>query len=250
MRVAILFIFLFLSLNTITFAQEVNKIAKDADNLEIRMDESGALNKYLDAIKLAPNNWHFLSKISELYSSIAGREKNSTVQNSYFANALIYANRALIANPRSDEANFVMALVLGRTALKKSGREKIDAVKGIKKYTDIAIQLNPENYKAWFLLGKWYYEISGLNFFERTAVKMFYGELPPASNKEAIKAYTRSLELNRGFLFNYLSLSKAYIRDGNKDKARDLLTTMAKLPLRTADDSSIKFQGNILLNKL
>ena len=246
-----LFLILFFTFYfSIAFSQDVNKVISEGTAYENALDENNALIKYLEASGMQPDNTFLLSKISELYSSIAGRLKNSESQKEYFKNATTYAVKALKSNPRSSDANFVMALVLGRTALKRSGRDKIDAVKNIKKYTDLSIQYNSENYKAWFLLGKWYYEIAGLNFFERTAVKMFYGELPSASTNDAIKAYKRSMELNSGFLFNYLSLARAYARAGDKQKAIELLNTMLKLPPKTADDSSIKMEGLTLLKKL
>lgn len=247
----LIFFVLILLTSNIIYSQDIAKIIQEGDTFETKMDENSALNKYLEAYKSDPNNVVLLCKISELYSSIAGRFKTDPAkQSAYFTSALNYAQKALAINPKSADANFVMALVLGRTALKKSGKEKIDAVKGIKKYTDLSIQYNPNNYKAWFLLGKWYYEISGLNFFERAGVKLFYGELPNASTKQAITSYNKSMELNNTFLYNYLALARAYVRDDNKDKAIELLNTMLKLPLKTADDADIKTEARKLLKKI
>ena len=232
-------------------AQEINKILGEAVTYESALDENKALVKYLQVYNLQPENLQILCRISELYSSIAGRiHNNNEQQEKYFNSAYYFASKALTVNPQSSDANFVMALFLGRTALKKSGRSKIDAVKNIKKFTDLSIRYNPSNYKSWFLLGKWYYEISGLNFFERTAVRMFYRDLPNATTNEAISAYRHSMQIMPSFIFNYLSLAKAYLRIGNKQKAKDLLVTMSKLPDRTADDPTIKVEGNVLLNNL
>lgn len=247
----LLFIFFCVFLCQYSNGQEVNKLINEAISYEKMLDENKALEKYLEALKMQQDNVFVLSHISELYCSIAGRTKTDRVkQDSYFKLANIYASKALHVDPKSSDANFVMALVLGRTAIKRSGKEKIDAVKAIKKYTDLSLQYNPHNFKAWFLLGKWNYEISGLNFFEKTAVKMFYGDLPSASTKDAIAAYNKSMELMPGFLFNYLSLARAYNRIGNKTKAKELLNTMLKLPIRSADDSTIKYDGGLLLKKL
>ncbi|GAC1380950.1 MAG: hypothetical protein NVSMB45_04960 [Ginsengibacter sp.] len=249
MKFPLYFFILFFSISS--FGQDVNKILKQATEFENSLDENGALNKYLELAKVDPDNCYYLSKVSELYSSIGGRlNENPERQQTYFNSALVYANRALKVNSRSSDANFVMALVMGRTALKKSSRQKVEAVKDIKKYTDLSLAYNPNNYKAWFLLGKWNYEISALNFFERTALKVFYGDLPNASTKDALKCYQKSMDLNPGFLYNYLSLARVYIRMGDKPKALLLLSKMISLPNKTADDPNIKIEAVKLMQKL
>ena len=142
-----------------------------------------------------------------------------------------------------------MSLVIGRTAMQKGGKEKIDAVKDIRKYAELAILYNPENYKASHVLGKWFYEFSILNFFQKSAVRLFYGPLPKASINDAISAYEQSKKLNPALLLNYLELAKAYKKNSEDRKAKLLLKTMLTLPLITEDDPSIKTEGTALLKK-
>ena len=79
-----------------------------------------------------------------------------------------------------------MAIALGRSSMSKSGRDKIDNAKEVKKYVDAAIAGDAANFKAWHVLGRWQYEISNLNALERGLVKLFYGALPPATLKQSI----------------------------------------------------------------
>ena len=181
---------------------------------------------------------------------IGGRYKSDHKKmTDLYSAAKVYANLALKLNPKYSEANFVMSLVVGRTAMQKGGKEKIDAVKDIKKYAELAILYDPGNYKAWHVLGKWFYEFSILNFFQRAAVKLFYGPLPKASLNDAISAYERSKQLNPALLLNYLELAKAYKKNSEDHKAKLLLKTMLTLPLKTEDDPSIKAEGIVLLKK-
>ena len=98
-------------------------------------------------------------------------------------------------------------------------------------------------------MGKWFYEISVLNFFERAAARLFYGTLPKASINDAIRAFEKSKELNPGLLLNYLELAKAYKKNSEDEKAKLLLRNMLLLPLKTEDDPSIISEGTTLLKK-
>ena len=105
-----------------------------------------------------------------------------------------------------------MALVLGN-------REKIAAVSEIKKYAELSIKCDPNNYKPYHVLARWHYEVSDLNGLERVAAKLFYGGVPPASLKEAIYNYEKCRSLVPDLKVNYLELAKCYHRnDENKKK--------------------------------
>ena len=228
-------------------AQDVNAIVKEADRLEAVPDEHAALLKFIEAIKLQPNHLHALSKGSELCSRIGQRQTNTKVRDDYYAVAKIYAENALKIDPTYSEANTAMAIMLGRTTLTKSGKEKVIAAKNLKKYVDAAIKSNALNFLAWHVLGRWHYEISNLNFIERAAVKMFYGGFPPSSLKEGITAFEKSKALTPGFILNYFELAKAYHRNDEKAKAIALINEMLLLPNHTEDDPTIKETGKKLL---
>ena len=231
-------------------AQDANTLIKEAEQLEASMNDEQAIIKYKEALKLQPGNLYIICKCSELCSRIGGRNKaNKKKMTDYFTAARVYADKAIILDPKSSEANFVMAMIIGRTAMQKAGKEKLNSVRDIKKYADLSLKYNPNNFKAWHVLGKWFYEISILNFFERTTAQIFYGALPKASLNDAIKAFEKSKDLNPAMLLNYLELAKAYKKNNEDDRAKLLLKTMLKLPLKNEDDPSIISEGTALLKK-
>ncbi|MEO7119588.1 MAG: hypothetical protein ABIY62_00750 [Ginsengibacter sp.] len=231
-------------------AQNEKSLIKEAQDFETSMNDVRAIATYKDALKLDPSNVYLLCKCSELCSRIGNRLKdNKAQQDDFYQAAKTYAHTALQVNPQYSDANFVMALVMGTDALRKSGKEKIEAVKDIKKYADISVKYDPLNYKAWFILGKWYYEINNLNYFERTAVKVFYGALPPATIEDAIKCFEKVKSINESFILNYLSLAKAYKKKDEENIAKENLMVMFNLPNKTQDDEKIKSDGRELLKK-
>lgn len=228
-------------------AQDVAGIIKEADRLEAVPDEMAAFHKFREVLKIQPLNIYALTKCSELCSRIGKRQTNTKTRDDYYSAARTYAGIALKANPASSDANFVMAMILGRSSMAKSGREKIDNAKEIKKYVDLALKYDQHNFKAWHILGRWHYEVSNLNVLERGVVKVFYGGMPHASIKESIQAFEKARAIEPRFILNYLEMARAYKENDKDDKAISYLNYMMTLPNQTEDDPAIKEQGKKLL---
>jgi len=241
---------LFLMISNFCIAQDFTALVKEGDRLEAIPNEKAAYLQFREALKLQPQNVYVLTKCSELCSRIGNREKVTANRDAYYAAAQTYARTALQHHPNNDEANVAMAIAIGRVALLKSGKEKISAVKDIKRYADLALKANNRNFKAWHIIGKWNYEVSNLNMMERAATKVFYGGLPNASLKESIRAYEFAKGLNPGFVLNYLELAKAYHRNDEDSKAIALLKLIPTLPSKTEDDPRIKTEAATLLKSL
>lgn len=250
-RAPILLILLFGSFfPPLSYSQDAKVLMIEAEKLEKAFHDEQALNKYLEVVKVQPQNADALAKVSELYSLLGKRQASKDKQKEYYTKGKQYAALALKANPNNSEANFAMAIAMGRMALMYSGEEKIKAVRDVRTYADKCIQLDPKNYKGYHVLGKWNYEVSDLSAFERWIVKVGYGALPKASMDDAAKYYEKSMQLNPSFLLNYLELAKVYKKKDNTDKSRALLTQMLKMPPTSSDDAKIKRLGKELLDDL
>ena len=228
-------------------AQDVFALTNAADKMELIMDENGALNKFKEILKIQPSNIYALNKCSELCSRIGKRQSNTKIINDYYEAAKAYAGMALKLEPKNSEANCVMAIALGRSSLNKGGKEKIATAKEIKKYVDIALKNDSQNFKAWHVLGRWNYELSNLNFIERTAAKLLYGSIPFGSIQKAIFAFEQANSIANGFILNHLELAKAYYKNDETGKAITTINKMLLLPNHTQDDAAIKIEGKMLL---
>jgi tetratricopeptide (TPR) repeat protein len=240
----------FLFFANIVHAQTAATLITDAQKLETTFDEAGALNKYKEALKLAPQNMTALSRCSELCSSIGNKQTITKNRDIYFQTALVYAQTGLRLYPESDVTNISMAIAVGRIVLTKSGKEKIVYVKDLKAYAEKAIKINPSNFKGWHILGKWHYEVANLTALERAAAKLFFGALPAASFANAIICYEKAKTLNPNFLLNYLELGRVYKKTGDTAKAKAALTTLQGLKNSTPDDATIKNQAKTMLDSL
>lgn len=234
---------------TVAAAQDVTALVKEADRLEKVPNEMAAFNKFREVLKLQSTHLYALVKCSELCSRIGKRQPTKAAMNDYYTAAKIYAESALKVSATSSDANCVMAIALGRVALSKSGKEKIAAAKEIKRYAELAIKYDANNFRAWHVLGKWHYEVSNLNGLERAAAKVFFGGVPAASLKESIAAYEKARALDPQFILNYLELAKAYKRNDEKSTAISLLKALLPLAIKTEDDALVKNEAKELLKK-
>ena len=232
-----------------TIAQDIAALQKDAERLEPSSQEE-AFKRYQEILRLQPVNLNALCKSSELCSAIGHRQASKTAQVNYFNAARRFAEAALRIAPANSEANFAMSFAMGRISLISSGRDKIVAVHEIKRYAELSIKADPANYKPYHVLGKWHYEVSNLNAFERALARLLYGGLPPASLQESIAFYEKSRSLNPGFTLNYLELARAYHRNDQNAIAFDMLNKLNALPNKTQDDPRVKEEGKRLMKEL
>jgi FimV-like protein len=234
-----------------SFAQDVNTMLKEAENLEYKFKETEALDKYKQVLVADGNNLKALIKSAELSAAVGARLPNKKDKQLYFQSSLAFAQRALAVNANSDDANYVMAVASGKLTDVESENKKIVAyVKDVKNFSDKALAINPKHAKANYTLGKWHVEMVNLSGIKKAAVKLFYGGLPDGKIELAIQYFEKCKQYDQYFMLNYLDLAKAYIDDNKPPKAIEILKQLVKLPLRTADDAALKEEGKKLLSEL
>lgn len=231
------------------YAQDIPQLLKEAVQQEAQFHENEAFLKYAEVVKYDPNNILALWKCSELSSRIGARQPGKEKMRPYFNAARNYAAAALRVNPNSSDANFAMALALGRLGLIAGTRERVILAKEVKRYAETAIRLDPNNFRAYHIMGRWNYDVSDLNLAEKSFARIFYGKLPSASLEEAIADFEKSRSLNPGFILNYYELARSYHRMDDDKKAVANLRIMLALPNMMYDDARVKGIARQLLTE-
>ena len=245
------FIFVLLTVCSlqVAFGQNKQLLISEADRLEAIPNEKAALNKFKEALQSDPNNSYALSKASELCSRIGSRTQEAAYQKQWFSAALSYASKGLKVAPSDDRVHVSMAMILGKSSMNQSNREKVRLARDVKKHLDLAIKLNPGNYLAWHILGRLNYEISNVSSVERAAAKVLYGGMPEGSVTNAIRFLEKARSIQPKFILNNIELAKAYHKNGNTTHALDLLKAVASLPVNTEDDPWLKTIAVKLINE-
>jgi len=242
----LLFLFI-LGCPCLLFSQDVNQLFAEAQQQEALFHENEAFLKYAEIVNKDPSNITALWKCSELCSRIGARQSDKEKMRPYFVAARNYATSALRVNPNSSEANCAMAFAVGRVSGISSTKERVIMAKDVKNYCEIAIRLDPNNFRAWHILGRWNYEVSNLSLAEKSFARIFYGRLPSASLDDAIADFEKSRALNPAFILNYFELAKSFHRKDDDKKAVENLHIMLSMPNSMYDDARLKVIARKLL---
>lgn len=237
-------------LSVFSFAQTADELVDQARQQEKQMKDAAALSAYKDALKIQPDNIAALTGASEVSSREGYRITDKEEKSRFYTEAKSYAEQALKLAPENAEANYVMAVALGRIALTAGAKEKVAASKEVKRYTELAIKFNPNYAKAYHVLGKWNYEVANMNALEKAAAKMLFGGMPEATLQDAITNYEKCRKLDPSFLRNYQELAQAYKENEELEKAIEVLRKAVTLRPVFQDDLNIKSACKKMLEDL
>ncbi len=233
------------------FAQEdFTALMARGDQLDAQLKTKDALAVYLEAEKLQPNNADLLHRIAKQYGESQNDTKDKAERRRIGEQALDYGKRAVAAAPDNAKAQLALAICYGRVATYLDNKTKISYSKLVKQHVDKALALDPRDDLSWHVLGAWNFELANLNPVLRALAQLIYGKLPAASNEDAVKAFTKALELNPRRVGNQVELGRALAAAGRKDEAKAALEKGLSLPNKQRDDPEAKDRARAALKKL
>ena len=246
-----LIILVFLGLPFILKAQTVPVLLQEAENAEKQFNDIRALEFYQQVLRMDTANTSILVKCAELNCRIGDSKPDLASRASYFDNAKNFAEKALLAGPGTAEANFAMAMVMGKLAsVEKENRILVTDINQVYLFAKKALAINPDFAKAAFILGKWHYQILSLPWFKKAALKTIYRGLPPANMDSAVFYLEKCRRLDSYFLPAYLTLAQAYQYQNLPQQEINVLNRLVRMPNRNAEDAIVKAEGQKLLSSL
>ena len=245
-KISVLFICMVFSMHVL--AQDNNLLLKEAQTLEQKFDEAGALEKYKQIAANDPSNIKALVKCVEFNCSIGSRQKDKTAKANYFDSAQSFAQQAYVKDSSNADACYAVALVASKmNELDPDNKKLVENIRQIKIYADKALTNNANQAWANYLLGKWHFELVRSGWLKKNGVKNFYNAIPDTQVDSAAYYMEKARSIEPYFALDYLDLAKVYIYDHQPAKALGVLEKLVKLPNRTYDDPAIKQEGQQLL---
>lgn len=238
------FILLFAILGfTISFAQSLDELLKQGDQYVAEFQNQKALDTYLKADKISPNNWDVLWRISRAYVDLGEKMPEKTdvqkdEQEKIYNKALEYADKSVKLG--SDQAiTYVRrAIANGRIALFEGVFSAIGTVNDVKEDCEKAIQLsNGGNYVqalAHYVLGRGHLKVCEKGYLIRLPLGLGWGD-----TEEAVRLLETAVKLKPNFRMFLFELAKAYIEEDEYDKAKDTLKKVEKAPFVDEDDDKV-----------
>jgi tetratricopeptide (TPR) repeat protein len=221
-------------------ASSVTELLRLGDSFDAKLDNTRALEIYLQAERLASRDPEVLYRIARQYALLMNDTPSDTKQKELGQKALDYSNRAVASNPEHAKSLLSVAVCYGRLVRFAPARTKVEYSRLVKEYAEKAMARDPSDSYAWHVLGAWNYELAEMGAMTRTFVKVVYGGMPPASHDEALRLFRKAVELAPERVSHHVELGRTYAALGQKDEARAELRKAIALPSREKDDPESK----------
>src|SRR5690349_1169271 len=217
-------------------------IAK-GDDFDRLLEARDALQFYLPANKIQPDNVNLLVKIARQYrhmmSDTSVKQEKLRLGNL----SLEFAQRAADLAPKNSEAQLSPAISYGKMLPFMKTKDQVDATPKIKASVDRALALDPNNDTAWHILGRWNRVLADVNSIKRVLAKAIYGDLPVTTNEEAERCLKKAIAINPHRLMHYIELGRIYAQMGRKEEAQEFIRRGLAMPEQEKDDAEQKDLG-------
>ncbi|MBN1780063.1 tetratricopeptide repeat protein [bacterium] len=222
------------------------------DSLDKAGDHDGALKVYLKILETDSLDYDALWNAGDQYTEVAKAlpDDAKDAKEEKFDLARQYCEKAIAVNPEGWEGHTYLAIALGRLALFRGGKEKINLSKRVKAEADRGIELNPDNDLAYHVVGLWHRNLANLSWVLKSFAKILYGGVPPGSNDEAVACLKKAIEIKPTYINHHLELAKTYKEIGKKELMREPLEKVIALPATEAEDDEYKAEAEELLKEL
>jgi tetratricopeptide (TPR) repeat protein len=227
-----------------------DELIQKGDVFYAKLQAAEALEFYLPAEKLDPNNVRLLVRIAREYRHLMSDATKASEKLQLGTTALDYARRAVALAPENPETQLALAISYGKVQPMLETKQRIATSRLIKSATDKVIALDPNNDLAWQVLGRWYRALAEVGPVKRAWVQVAYGDLPHAKYEDAVCCFEKAIALNPNRLMHCIELGRTYAQMGRDADARKLITRGLAMPETEKDDPETKKLGRQILKKL
>lgn len=228
-------------------AAELIERGKEPDE---HLKPEAALEAYLPAYKLDPDNPDLLVRIARQYRHLMADTSSREEKIKLGKTALDFSKRAAAAGPKSSAAQVDVAISYGKMLELLGSKEKLEASKVIKASAERALALDSHNDTAWYLLGRWHVGMTELNGMRRTAAQMMYGEIPTSTYEAAAECFEKGKQCAPSRPMHTVELGITFVKMGKLDEGKVLLKRGLAMPNTDKDDPQIKDRGKEALHSI
>jgi len=223
---------------------------QQGDALDAKFKSSEALAAYQKALLQKPQDPVLLRKIAKQYVEMvldapSKQEKLRLAQLGYDT-----ALQAKKIEPNDPEVRLTMAVAASRLAFYSGAGTKLELSKVVKQEATEAIRIRPGYALGWHMLGRWNYEIAGLNPLLKITAEAIYGKMPEASYEEAARCLEKAAQLEQDNALFQAELGRALLAAGRTADARRALQKSLTMPRRTRDDGEAQERARQALGEL
>ncbi|NOX18181.1 MAG: hypothetical protein GXO87_07860 [Chlorobi bacterium] len=233
------------------YAQSVEELIAKGDNYYKEFNNQAALETFLKAKELAPDNYEVIWRLSRTLVDIGEHMPTSTseqedAQEKTFYEALAYANKAVELAPDKSITYLRRAIANGKIALFKGIFSVATIVDSTRDDCKKAIGLNTGGADvqgiAHYVLALTNAKVSTKWAPARSVLGLGWADLDTA-----LVEYKKAEELKPNFVMIYVDYAKALMRDDQYELAKEKLEKALAAPITDEDDEVRKAEAKELL---
>lgn len=247
-------IFLFVSLlSGILLSQSDNRYLIKGDDYYKNFDLINAAKNYEYAYEQNPKNYTVLEKLTKIFNDLCENYmelKDTKKAEEAITSAVRYAEIFYALFSDSAKTYTLLAMSYGNLALFKGGNEKIKLAEKIRENAEKSIELNPDDYLPYIILGIYNRQIASLSWFERAFANTFLGKVPEGSFSAAEHFLLKALQIQPGMITAMFNLSLVYKEMDDERNEVYWLKKIVYAPITDFRDKYSKMKAKERLNEL
>lgn len=220
------------------------------DSLMRAFETPAAIEAYRRGLARDSTDVSLLWKTSRALSNLADETPGEEGDEERYEEAVNLARRAVRGGPDVARARTTLAAALGKLALHRGGKRKVELAREVKAEAERAIGLDPGDFAPFAILGVWNREVATLNFLLKAFARTLFGGLPDASLERSRSLLERAVTLAPDTITPHLELARTLEEMGADAEARRHLRTALSLEPRETLDRLQQRRARELLREM
>ena len=220
------------------------------DRLMSEFRTAEAVDAYRAGLVAAPGDPELLWKTARALSNLADETPGDDGDETRMAEAVELSRRAVRAGPGISRTRTTLAASLGKLALFRGGRQKVELAREVGREGRRAAELDPRDFAPFAVLGVLERELATLNPLLRGFASAVFGGVPDASLERSAALLERAVRLGPAYVAPRLELARTYVEMDRDAEAREQLAKALAVAPRERLDQVLQARARELLGEL
>lgn len=209
-----------------------------------------AIEAYREGLAARPDDPELLWKAARALSNLSDETPGEAGDEARLEEAVRLSRRAVRAGSGISRTHTTLAASVGKLALFRGGRQKVELAREVGREARRAAELDPNDFAPFTVLGVLERELATLNPLLRGFAAALFGGLPRASLERSAAFLERAVRLGPDYVAPRLELARTYVEMDREADARVQLTRALALEPRERMDRILQSQARELVGEL
>jgi tetratricopeptide (TPR) repeat protein len=220
------------------------------DRLMAEFRTETAITAYREGLAARPDDPELLWKSARAIGNLADETPSERGDESSLEEAVELSRRAVRVGPGISRAHTTLAASLGKLALFRGGKRKVELAREVGREARRAAELDPRDFAPFTVLGVLERELATLNPLLRAFAGALFGGIPDASLERSAALLERAARLGPGYVAPHLELARTYAKMDRETEARAELERALALEPQERLDRVLQERARELLREL